>query len=351
MREQEESGSNRCLVTVSGLAKLESRAAVRVLLAAASLSCCIAGFSAHGAEPAWKPQKNVELVVGAQAGGSNDRMARLLQKVLTESGAAPSMTVVNKPGQGQTLAVAYINTHPGDPHYLLMLGSSWITSSIAARATTTHRDFTPITKLVNGDLVLSVTADSPLRTVKDLVEGLRKDVTQYSFGFSTSAGNASHIALAELARLAGADPRKLRVIVNASGSITATQLAGGHINAGVNSSGTIQAMVALGKARMIGAISSQRLPQLPDLPTLREQGYDVVASTWFAMFGPKGLAPAQARYWEDALVKAMRHPETKQFADANNWTIELTGSRELPVELDREYARLRATLNELGMIK
>jgi len=199
--------------------------------------------------------------------------------------------------------------------------------------------------------VLSVTADSPLRTVRDLVEGLRKDVTQYSFGFSTSAGNASHIALAELARLAGADPRKLRVIVNASGSITATQLAGGHINAGVNSSGTIQAMVALGKARMIGAISSQRLPQLPDLPTLREQGYDVVASTWFAMFGPKGLAPAQARYWEDALVKAMRHPETKQFADANNWTIELTGSRELPVELDREYARLRTTLNELGMIK
>ena len=83
-------------------------AAVAVMGAAADV---------NAAEPAWKPQKHVELVVGAQAGGSNDRMARLLQKVLTESGAAPAMTVVNRPGQGQTLAVAYVNSHPGDPHY------------------------------------------------------------------------------------------------------------------------------------------------------------------------------------------------------------------------------------------
>ena len=328
------------------------RLSLRVLLVGVMAAQCAAWLPVHGAETAWRPQKNVELVVGAQAGGSNDRMARLLQKTLTESGAAPvSMTVVNKPGQGQTLAAVYVNSHPADPHYLLMLGSSWMTSSIATRSTTTHRDFTPITKLIDGDLVLSVPADSPIRTAKDLVDGLRKDVSQYSFGFSTSAGNASHIALAELARHAGADPRKPRVVVNASGGITATQLAGGHIAVGVNSSGSLQAMISMGKVRMIGAISSQRLPQLPNLPTLREQGYDVVATTWFVMFGPKGLSPSHVAYWEDAIGKAMRHPETKQFVDANNWTIDLIGSRQLPAELDKEYARLRATLTELGMVK
>lgn len=141
------------------------------------------------------------------------------------------------------------------------------------------------------------------------------------------------------------------MVVNASGSITATQVAGGHIDVGVSSSGSAQAMVGTGKARLIGVIASRRLPQLPDLPTLREQGYDVVASTWFAVFGPKGLAPAQVAYWEDALGKAMRHPEMKRFAETNNWSIELTGSKELPGVLDKEYARLRATLNELGMVK
>ena len=325
---------------------------VRALIAGIALAQCAAWLPVHGVEPAWKPQKNVELVVGAQAAGANDRMARVLQKVLTESAAVPqSITVVNKPGQGQTVAAAYVSSRPGDPHCLFLVGSSWVTTSIATRATTTHRDFTPITKLIDGDLVMSVLADSPIRSVKDLVEGLRKDVAAYSFGFSTSAGNSSHIALAELARHAGADPRKLRVVVNASGSITATQVAGGHVNVGVSSSGSVQAMVSLGKVRMIGTISSQRLPQLPALPTLREQGYDVVASTWFAVFGPKGLSPAQTAYWEDALGRAMRHPETKQFVEANNWTMELVGSRQLPVELDKEYERLRTLLGELGMVK
>ena len=325
---------------------------MRLLCIGVLVAQCALWLPLHAAEPAWKPQKNVELVVGAQAGGSNDRMARLLQKVLTENALVPvSMTVVNKPGQGQTAAAAYTNAHAGDAHYLLILSSSWVSTSIATRAATTHRDFTPIAKLVEGDLVLTVATESPLRTVKDLVDSLRKDVTALSFGFSTSAGNASHIALAELARLAGGDPRRLRVVVNASGGITATQVAGGHVNVGVNSSGSIQPMVALGKVRMIGAISRQRLPQLQTLPTLREQGYDVVASTWFTVFGPKGLAPAQAAWWEDAIGKAMRHPEAKQFVDANNWTLELTGSRELPGELDKEYARLRTALTDLGMVK
>jgi putative tricarboxylic transport membrane protein len=325
--------------------------AVVVLLAASSLVFCAGQVPAHGAELAWKPQRNVELVIGAQAGGSNDRFGRLLQKVLTEINAAASMTVVNKPGHGQSLAVAYVNSHQKDPHYLLILGSSWVTTAITTRITTTHHDLTPIMKLIDTDLVISVPADSPIRSIKDLVDGLRTDAAPHSFDFSTSAGNASHIALAELARYAGVDPRKLRTVVNASGSITATQLAGGHVNVGVSSSGSVQAMVATGKVRMIGAIASQRLPQLPNLPTLREQGYDVVASTWFAVFGPKGLAPAQVAYWEDMIGKAMRQPETKQFAEASNWSIELVGSQKLPIELDKEYARLRATLSDLGMVK
>lgn len=300
----------------------------------------------------WKPQKNVEVVVGAQPGGAHDRAGRLLHKLLTETSAVPvSMTVMNKPGQGQSLAVAYVNSHPADSHYLLILGSSWVTTAITTGSTSTLRDLTPIVKLMDGDLVFFVPADSPIRSMKDLVDALRKDAASLSFAFSTSAGNSSHIALAEIARFAGGDPRKLRVVVNASGSITATQVAGGHVNAGISSSGSAQAMVAAGMVRMIGAISSQRLPRLPDLPTLRELGYDVVASTWWTVFGPKGLMPAQVAYWEDVIGKAMRNPEAKTFAEGNNWIIALIGSKELPGELDKEYARLRATLTELGMAK
>lgn len=318
----------------------------------AVLALCTAALSVHAADAAWKPRKAVEIVVGAQAAGANDRIGRMLQKILTDTNAVPvPVTVVNKPGQGQSVSVAYLNSHTADPHYLVILGSSWLTSAITTGSTSSHRDLTPIIKAVDGDLVFYVSAGLPVRTMKDIVEGLAKNAAAYSFAFSTSAGNASHIAIAELARIAGADARKLRVVVNASGSITATQVGGGHVNAGISSSGSAQAMVSTGKVRLIGTISNQRLPQLPDLPTFREQGYDVVASTWFTVFGPKGITAEQAAYWEDVFTKAMRHPEAKKFADSNNWTIDLIGSKELPTQLDKEYARLRKTLTELGMVQ
>ncbi len=327
------------------------RALVQVLLSACLTLACTSR-SLQAVEPAWKPQKNVELVVGAQAGGANDRMGRILQKILTEHSSAPiSMTVMNKPGQGQSVGVAYVNAHPGDPHYLVILGSSWVTTAITTRSTTTHRDLTPIVKLVDTDLVMYVPPDSAIRNVKDVIDTLKKGTPPLSFGFSTAAGNASHIALAQLARHADTDPRKLRVVVNASGSITATQVAGGHIIVGVSSSGSANAVVAAGKARLIGALSDRRLPQLPNLPTLAEQGVEVVAPTWFTVFGPKGLQRSHVAYWEAALTQAMQHPEAKQFVESNNWSLDFVGASQLPDLLDKQYERLRSMLVDLGMVK
>jgi putative tricarboxylic transport membrane protein len=322
---------------------------MKSIVAVALFTFGFAGI-ARAADTPWKPAKPVEIVIGAQAGGAHDRSGRVLQKILTDTGAVSvPVNVMNKPGQGQTIAVAYTNTHAGDGHYLIVLGSSWVTTAINTGSTSTHSDLTPITKLFDTDLVMYVPADSPLRTVKDMAGAMTKGATPLSFGFSTSAGNASHIVLAEIARASGFDPKKLRVVVNASGSITATQVAGGHVNVGISSSGSAQAMSGTGKVRLIGAIAPKRLPMLPDLPTLKEQGYDVTAATWFNLFGPKGLSAAQVAYWESVVQKAMRHAEAKKFADANNWTIELTSAKELPAQLDREHARLRKTLVDLGM--
>ena len=310
------------------------------------------GTAARAADAPWKPRKAVELVIGAQAGGANDRIGRVLQRILTDTNALPvPVNVINKPGQGQALSVAYLNTHARDPHYIVVLGSSWVTSAIHAGGGPPHRELTPIIKAFDGDLVMYVNTASPVRNMKDLAASLAKDIGGYSFAFSTSAGNSSHIALAEMARIVGADARKLKVVVNASGSITATQVAGGHVSAGISSSGSAHAMSSTGKLHLIGALQAQRLPLLPDVPTLRDQGYDVVAPTWFTIFGPRGITPAQAAYWEAVFTKAMRSAEAKKFADTNNWTIDLIGAKDLPAQLDREYARLRKTLVELGMVQ
>src|SRR5262245_52673705 len=89
--------------------------AVRVLVVGASLVLCSGQVPVHGADPAWKPQRNVELVVGAQAGGSNDRFGRLLQKVQQEMHAMASMTVGQKQGQENDIPNSYIDIHTKDP--------------------------------------------------------------------------------------------------------------------------------------------------------------------------------------------------------------------------------------------
>ena len=332
------------LTTIMQAARMNSLVLISMVLA------MMGALGVHAADAPWKPTKPVEIVIGAQPGGAHDRSGRVLQKILTDTGAVNvPVNVINKPGQGQAIAVAYTNAHAADAHYLIVLGSSWVTTAINTGSSTSHRDLTPITKLFDTDLVLYVPAGSTLRTIRDMADALVKGNAPMSFGFSTSAGNASHIVLAEIARMSGYDARKLRVVVNASGSITATQVAGGHISAGISSSGSAQSMSSTGKIRLIGAIAPHRFPQLPELPTLKEQGYDVVAATWFNVFGPKGMTPTQAAWWEAVIHKAMRHADAKKFADANNWSIELTGAKELPAQLDREYAKLRKTLVELGM--
>src|SRR4029079_10964215 len=123
-----------------------------------------------------------------------------------------------------------------------------------------------------------------------------------SFGFSTAAGNPLHISIAQLAREAGVEPAKGKAVVFNSGTDTALQVAGGHLDVGVQSPGSAFGLAEAGKVRIIAVGAPKRHPgALANVPTLREQGIDVDANVFYTVFGPKGLTPAQTAYWEQAL--------------------------------------------------
>jgi putative tricarboxylic transport membrane protein len=111
--------------------------------------------------------------------------------------------VINKPGGGQSIAFAYLNTHPNNPHYLALASSSWLTTVAAGLGSITHRDVSPIVKLLDEYQVYFVKTDSAIRDARDVVDGLKKDPASLSFGFSTAAGNPLHISIANIARRSG----------------------------------------------------------------------------------------------------------------------------------------------------
>src|SRR5207247_359196 len=137
----------------------------------------------------------VELIVGAAPGGANDRIGRSIQRMLQEAGLANPVNVVNKPGGGQAIAFAYLNSHTASPYYLGLASSSWLTTIAGGRGTITHRDVTPIVKILDEYQVYFVPTGSPIKTARDIVERLKKDSASLSFGFSTAAGNPLHISI------------------------------------------------------------------------------------------------------------------------------------------------------------
>src|SRR5687768_12853940 len=161
----------------------------------------------------WAPQKNVEIVVGSAPGGSNDKTARTVERILVQGKLIPvSLTVNNRPGGGSNIAFTYVAQHAGDPHYLLVGTPSLLTNHITGLGKLHHNDFTPIASLFNDYIVFAVNASSPIRNGKDLVERLKKDPKSLTIGFATTLGSHNHIGAGLLAKAIGVNARDLKVV-------------------------------------------------------------------------------------------------------------------------------------------
>ena len=313
----------------------------------------LAAVGSSGWAQGWAPQKNVEIVVGSAPGGSNDKTARQVEKILTEKKLVnSSLTVVNKPGGGNTIAFNYVNQHAGDAHYLMIGTTALLSSHIMGTSKLSYHDFTPIASLFNDYVVFAVNANSPLKTGKELAEQLRKDPKSIAIGFATTVGSHNHIAAGLLMRAMGGNPRDLKVIAYKGSADAITNLLGGHIDLVTTAAGNVSAHVAAGKLRVVGVSANQRFPgALANIPTWKEQGFDLVYGGWRAIMGPKGLTPAQTAYWENVLRKATEVPEWKTDLERNYWSDDFVPSAQFARDLDKDYAAMKAVLTELGLAK
>jgi len=300
----------------------------------------------------WRPDKPIEIIVPTAAGGSNDVIARVVQKIVQgEKLAAVPVNAVNRVGGNQTLSRVYLNQHPGDAHFLHVDNPTVISNHITGITPMHHSDSSPIALLVSEYTVFTVRPDSPLRNARDLVEQLKKDPESVGVGVS-NRGGTNHLALSLLAKSAGIDPSKLKVVVFKSNTESATAVQGGHLQMSASAMTSVVGHVTAGRMRIISVGSPQRSTGvLAGVPTLREQGYDISLANWRAMSGPKGLSPAQIAYWEDTLAKVVATDEWKKALEAQYWDPSFLRSREYAKHLDSEYAVTKAILTELGLAK
>jgi putative tricarboxylic transport membrane protein len=309
-------------------------------------------FGATGWAQGWSPQKNVEIVVTSAPGGSNDKTARTVERILVANKLVPaSLTVVNKPGGGSSIAFNYVNQHAGDAHYLLVGTTGLLSGHIMGTNKMSYVDFTPIASLFNDYVVFAVNANSPFKTGKDLAERLKQDPKSMALGV-VAVGSHNHVAVGLVLKAAGGNPRDLKTVAFKGSSESITALLGGHIDLVATAAGNAYGHVATGKLRVVGVAAPQRFGgALAHVPTWKEQGIDVVIGGWRALVGPKGLTAAQVAYWEDVLRKATATKEWKDDLEKNYWSDDFVTSAQFRKDLEKDYADMKAVLMELGLAR
>jgi putative tricarboxylic transport membrane protein len=299
----------------------------------------------------WKPQGNVEFVVGAGAGGENDRVARAIQRVLTKEHMVDSMTVLNKPGAGQIVAMNYLAAKKGDANEIGLVSGSFI-NAIARNGSTLNKEMTPLIKLFDAYQCYFTNVDSQYKSMADVRNRLKADPTSVTFAFPVGLGSPLHISVVNVGKAVGAPPDKIVTVVFDSGSDVSAQAAGNHIDVGVTSIGSPMPLIQAGKLRMLGIAAPERQPgELAQYPTLREQGLDVVTANPYTVVVPNGLTPQQIAFWIKALDKVLEDPDFKLDLQRNFWTLKTLRYPATVKWMQDDYDENRAILAKLGLLQ
>jgi putative tricarboxylic transport membrane protein len=318
-----------------------------------SVAMIFAATTAVAGAQGWTPQKNVELVVPNPPGGSNDKTARTVERILKANKLVSStMSIVNRPGGGGSIAYTYVQQHTGDPHYLVVAGPALLTNHITGASKLRHSDLTPIAALFDDYTAFAVTAGASLKTGKDLIDRLKKDPKSVTIGFSPLLGSHNHIAAGLLMKAIGGNARDLKVVAYKGSADAIPNLMGGHIDLVTTAVGNVAGHVANGKLHVVAVTATQRFAgALATVPTWKEQGVDHVFGAWRAIFAPKGLTPEQTAYWAGVLRKATEAPEWKEDLERNYWVNVFVAGDDFAKELERDYTSMKAVLSDIGLAK
>jgi putative tricarboxylic transport membrane protein len=292
---------------------------------------------------------NIKMLIPANPGGGWDSTGRALGKAILDAKAADTVQYDNKGGAAGVIGLAqFVNSAKGDGNALLVMGAVMLGGIITSKPTVGLEKATPIARLTSEYNVFVVPANSPLRTMKDVVEQLKKDPGSVKWG-GGSKGSTEHISASMLAGKVGVDPKKVNYIAFRGGGEATAAILGGNVTVGGSGYSEFAEYIKAGKMRPIGVTSEKRLPGI-DVPTLRESGYDVVLGNWRGVYGGPGITPGQRAALTDIIVRATRSKSWQDDLAKNGWTSAVLTGKAFDDFVDNDFAALRGTMHLAGML-
>jgi tripartite-type tricarboxylate transporter receptor subunit TctC len=310
----------------------------------AGLALAAAAVSAFAAYP----DKTVTMIVPFPPGGSTDAIARVIGQKLSEK-FGQSFIVDNKAGATGTIGAAFVKRAPADGYTLFV-------SSLGPFVIAPHlikgvqydalKDFDPITILVQAPNVLVVPANSPYKTVADLLGGLKKNPGKVSFA-SSGNGSSDHLSAELFWQQTGTNG--LHVPYKGGGPAI-NDLLGGQVDAAFVNINSILQQIKAGKVHALAISSDKRSPLLPDVATLQEQGVKgAEVQSWQAVAAPKGIPADVKAKLHEAMVAALNDPSVKDKLLAQGFEIVGDTPEHFAKYQATEYARWKSLIEARGI--
>ena len=292
---------------------------------------------------------NIKMMLPANPGGGWDSTGRALGKAMLDAKAVDTVQFDNKGGAAGVIGLAqFVNSAKGDPNAMMVMGAVMLGGLITAKPAIGLEKVTPIARLTSEYNVFVVPADSPLKTMRDVVEQLKKDPGSVKWG-GGSKGSTEHISASMLAGKVGVDPKKVNYVAFRGGGEATAAILGGNVTVGGSGYSEFAEYIKAGKMRAIGVTSEKRLPGI-DVPTLRESGYDVVLGNWRGVYGGPGITAEQRAALTDIIIKATKSKSWQDDLAKNAWTPALLTGKAFDDVVDSDFAALRGTMHLAGML-
>ena len=290
----------------------------------------------------------VKMMIPANPGGGWDQTGRALASAMQSAKTAGSVQFDNKGGAAGTIGLAqFVNSAKGDPNALMMGGMVMVGGILLNKSPVDLSMVTPIARLTSEYVVVVVPANSPHKTMGDLVKAFKADPGKVAWG-GGSAGGTDHILVGLIAKAVGGDPSKVNYVPFKGGGEAISAIVGGHVTAGVSGLGEFAEQIKAGRMRAL-AVSSPA--KIDNIPTLKEQGIDVVLGNWRGVFAAPGISTAQ----RDALVAAVKtateSPAWKESLTKFGWDEWFLAGDQYKAFVEEDTKRISAIIDSLGLKK
>jgi len=281
------------------------------------------GLSGTALAQANYPDRPVQMIVAYSAGGGTDIAARTLAPFIGKY-LDGSVTVVNKPGAGGEVGFTEIAQAKPDGYTIGFINTpNLVTIPIQRKTRYELESFTPVSNVVYDPGGLQVRPDSDIKTVADLVAAAKASPNAITYG-TTGIGSDDHLAMLALERQADI---KMTHVPFPGSSAVRSALLGGHISVGVFNMGEAVAMLEENQVRSLGQMGEERWPMAADVPTFKEQGFDIVQGSSRGIAAPAGVPDEIIQKLADAVKQAIADPEFQKKAAEQSLPLDASGPK------------------------